>query len=81
MLGQSAGIRSCRTYSKPTCFVLHSTGSEKLDEVVRYYSEDASGVCPHFLVDRGGAVTQFVEVDHVAYHVGLPQERIARKEI
>lgn len=65
-----------RRQSAPLCFVVHSTGSLDRGAVVEYYTKSGSGVCPHFLLLPEGDVLQFVETDHVAYHVGLPQERL-----
>lgn len=65
--------RHPRRTEAPRAVVVHSTGSTDAAKVERYYTTSDSGVCPHFLVLPDGVV-QFVEVEHVAYHVGLSKE-------
>lgn len=57
-----------------TCVILHSAGSTDAEKVDHYYRTGSSGICPHFLVLRDGTVHQYVDLDRVAYHVGLSRE-------
>ncbi len=58
------------------CFVLHSTGSLDEEATIRYYRTSSDGVTPHYLILPVGEVRQFVDLDRIAYHVGLPQIRV-----
>lgn len=44
-----------------------------MDETVQYYRTSSEGVTPHFLVGPE-TVQQFVDLDRVAYHVGMTAE-------
>lgn len=54
--------------------VVHATGDTCLDDIVRFYVESGQGVAPHYVIDYGGEVHQFVAEGRIAYHVGYGPE-------
>lgn len=57
--------------------ILHTTGSPKLEAVLRFY-DDVDGLQPHYCVGWDGTVYRIAEEDRVAYHCAiLPNERLA----
>jgi len=61
--------------TKPVFLILHYTGTTGGTEAGNYYlaSEPPNGgppASPHYMVDRDGAVTQFVAEDKRAWHAG-----------
>lgn len=59
----------------PGILVLHYTGTQTAKEAEDYYMNikthaQSGPVSPHYMIDRDGAVTQFVEEDKRAWHAG-----------
>lgn len=54
----------------PLCFVLHTTGTSRFDEAIRYYQTSSEGISPHYVIDLSGALYRLVPDDQVAYHCG-----------
>lgn len=59
----------------PSLVVLHYTGTFTGDEAAAYYlnqskDEKAGPISPHYMIDRDGSITQFVDEDKRAWHAG-----------
>lgn len=54
-----------------TAIVLHHTGSQTDARCVEKFLDPASFVSAHFLVGTDGRLTQFVSLEHRAWHAGL----------
>ncbi len=54
----------------PCIIVLHYTGTLAAKEAADTYLDVTSNLSPHYMVDVGGQVVQFVEEKHRAWHAG-----------
>lgn len=57
-----------RTVEKPTHVVCHITGTDSFSSVKNEFMTDAS---IHYLIDKQGAIYQFVEEESTAWHAGI----------
>lgn len=61
--------------AQPTILIIHYTGTSTGREAEDYYMNvktdpNAGPISPHYMIERDGSVTQFVEEDKRAYHAG-----------
>lgn len=55
---------------EPQLIVLHDTAGSTLDGAVSWFSNRASKVSAHVVIERDGTIVQCVEFDRVAWHAG-----------
>jgi N-acetylmuramoyl-L-alanine amidase len=67
----SPNIGPRRGIERPELLILHYTGMETARAACAWLCNPASGVSCHYLVDKGGSITQMVDENLRAWHAGI----------